>query len=43
MHQSELRHRHSFLYLFDKFSVPTEVRRSKEDPMPQNIKPEQAR
>jgi hypothetical protein len=43
MHQSELRHQHSFLYLFDKFAVPARVRRSKDEPMRQNIKPEQAR
>jgi hypothetical protein len=43
MHQSELRRQPSFLSLFDKFAVPAQVRRSKDGPMPQNIKPEQAR
>jgi hypothetical protein len=43
MHHAELRRQRSFLSLFDKFAVPAQVRRSKEDPMPQNIKPEQAR
>src|ERR1700747_201083 len=43
MHRSELRRQPIFLHSFDKFAVPTEVRRSKDDPMRQNIKPEQAR
>jgi hypothetical protein len=43
MHHAELPRQPSFLHSFDKFAVPAWVRRSKDGPMPQNIKPEQAR